>query len=90
MTTGTSANSHLRIRPGLLPERAIYANVNGEEHICIPVRDFGEWLENAVDTALCDEIDRNPDGSRIPMDKLMREGTPFDDVMTEIGCDDLI
>ena len=69
--TPRAAKKKLRIRGELLPETARYADLDGQEYICIPVKDFGGWYEDIEDRLLVEEFERNDDGVRIPFDEVM-------------------
>ncbi len=61
MTTMTprkkASRKPLRIRPELLPDSAKYGAFDGREYVMIPVEDFGDWYEDALDSAVIDHID---------------------------------
>lgn len=46
----------LRIREELLPQSAAYATLAGREYVMIPVDEFGDWYEDALDAAVGDYI----------------------------------
>lgn len=47
----------LRIRPELLPDSAKYGTFDGREYVMIPVEEFGDWYEDALDGAVVDHIE---------------------------------
>jgi hypothetical protein len=51
-----AARPKLRIRKELLPKTARYAEMNGLEYVCIPVKDFGDWYEDSIDIAVIEAI----------------------------------
>jgi hypothetical protein len=59
-----------RIRADLLPESARYAEIDGKECVCIPVADFGDWYEDALDAAVANDRRDADDGGRIPIEEI--------------------
>ncbi len=53
--TRKKAGNKKRIRPELLPETAKYLTLDDTEYVMIPVSDFGEWYEDAVDSAIAED-----------------------------------
>ncbi len=59
----------LRIREELLPDSARYITIDDIEYVAMPVADFGEWYEDAIDLAVAEDRDLDP-GSAIPAEQV--------------------
>ncbi len=59
----------LRVKPEFLPDSATYGTFAGREYVMIPVEDFGEWYEDALDGAVVDHI-RSCGEEAIPADEV--------------------
>ncbi len=64
----------LRIRPELLPDSVKYGTFDGREYVMIPVEDFGDWYEDALDGAVVDHVE-----------SLGEEGIPAEKALAELG-----
>ncbi len=64
----------LRIHPELLPDSAKYGTFDGRDYVMIPVEDFGDWYEDALDGAVIEYVE-----------SLGEEGIPAETVMAEFG-----
>lgn len=64
------ARKPLRIRPELLPESAKYATFDDREYVMIPVADFGDWYEDALDGAVIEHIESLGEPT-IPAEKVL-------------------
>ncbi len=62
----------LRIRPELLPDSVKYGTFDGREYVMIPVEDFGEWYEDALDGAVIDHIDSLGE-TAVPAEKVLSD-----------------
>ncbi len=62
----------LRIREELLPDSARYLTLDNVEYVMIPVAEFGDWYEDAIDSALVHEYGYD-DEPAIPWEDVKKE-----------------
>lgn len=72
--TGTlkSPAKPLRIREELLPASARYIIIDDVEYIAMPVAEFGDWYEDALDGAVLDDREQDSDPA-VPFEQAMAE-----------------
>ncbi|MCD8350073.1 MAG: hypothetical protein LUC93_05605 [Planctomycetaceae bacterium] len=59
----------LRIREELLPDSATYITVADRRYVAIPVEDFGDWYEDALDLAVAEDREQDA-GPCIPAEEV--------------------
>jgi hypothetical protein len=79
----------LSIRGDLLPNSALYAEIQGSEYVCLPVKDFGGWYEDILDAALMGALEKDLDGKVIPAEERLRNAVPFEEVLRNAEPDSL-